>query len=1112
MKKFINHPFIDIFLIFFISLTPLLWFKSNTFMGGHDLVFPLEPAIFLEGRLSTWIEHGFGASQSLIMGTIPIHFIDAIPYFLGFSIQMTQKIVYVFWFFLIGLSAYVLASVLKKESREFKFTAAIMYQFNFFILQAWWIGERTKFSAYIALPLIVAIFIKVLRNDLPVLRALGYLGLIFFIFNGGGIYGISLFGGFLVVISSFLAIFSAFSIYKKEFFRVRKLFILLVLSICLFFLVNTYYFLPAISQVASQYSLGLGKGGGISGFINWAGEISANANYINIFRLQGLSEWYDNPDHPYARFFFSNPLLIVISFIWPLTAVLALKRASEKEDKKIVIFLLVSYLIGIFFAAGTHPPLGFLYKALLEYIPGFIAFRSPYFKFAPSIFFACSFLAAYFISSFKGRSKNVLFFGFIFVLFLYHFPYFTGDFFSWKKGFSTRLEIPAHVASFSEWIRNEKKDDARILMVPPNSPSFEYSAYKWGYLSFQPLPTLFTNDSVVINNDKLTSEEKYLVSKLYASIENRDLTSFLKFSSLLRVKYFILQEDIVIDPLSSLSQDYQLYADILENSFYLSEIKNLGGWRIFSIDNNYTPQIVALSSVSVISGKTEDIEDYYDFSQEHFALYDKNAFTKKSAEYVVPDCLNCRIPTILDVYIPNRTILPESPLYKAVVFNEERKLHRDNRKSLIYDYVGLSLNRAGEVRGMLIHNKGISEEFSNRYSFLFKEIIENFQNLEKYEDKLQVSSDLNYYMVAQRTNLLEFMEKFSDDLNELKAVEQIVVNINRVIQAVEPFSQINDSLSNRIYTFTSNNSGIYDIYVSKNDLETEKNDYKISLRLDKKTQKNIPVNLKSSPEKWIFLSRLNLEKGDHTVDLTFPEPSNLSKEFVVGDEIFNKLFGKNCYVSEVKEMLPKEKYKIVLSYENDFANDLSFYLWETVQGKEELKNTNFLEYNFSTKEFKKILRNDFPFVKGIKIGLCSRKLNPDILQSNISLTVHKLILPKIILVPVSPEKTTQEAVKYKRISPTKYEIALDNKDNSMILAFMERFDAGWLLNGFEKNHFKVDGYANAWVIDKQGRLNLTLEYKPQSVFKIGSIVSGSLVALLLGYTIFCLIYNKKKND
>ena len=86
MKHFFNKDFLFGILIFFLlSLTPLLWFKGNVILVGHDNVFPLQVNEFLHDRLFTWSEHhGLGYDQSSGMGSIILHTIDVFPSFLGF--------------------------------------------------------------------------------------------------------------------------------------------------------------------------------------------------------------------------------------------------------------------------------------------------------------------------------------------------------------------------------------------------------------------------------------------------------------------------------------------------------------------------------------------------------------------------------------------------------------------------------------------------------------------------------------------------------------------------------------------------------------------------------------------------------------------------------------------------------------------------------------------------------------------------------------------------------------------------------------------------------------------------------------------------------------------
>lgn len=51
------------------------------------------------------------------------------------------------------------------------------------------------------------------------------------------------------------------------------------------------------------------------------------------------------------------------------------------------------------------------------------------------------------------------------------------------------------------------------------------------------------------------------------------------------------------------------------------------------------------------------------------------------------------------------------------------------------------------------------------------------------------------------------------------------------------------------------------------------------------------------------------------------------------------------------------------------------------------------------------------------------------------------------------------------------------------------------------NHFKVNGYANAWLIDKKGDYDIVLNFKPQNYFLVGSLVS-----FISAYIIPLIIY------
>ena len=49
---------------------------------------------------------------------------------------------------------------------------------------------------------------------------------------------------------------------------------------------------------------------------------------------------------------------------------------KKRKELKIVLYFWLLYLIGVFFTAGPHPPLGGLYVFLMKVVPGVTLLRS----------------------------------------------------------------------------------------------------------------------------------------------------------------------------------------------------------------------------------------------------------------------------------------------------------------------------------------------------------------------------------------------------------------------------------------------------------------------------------------------------------------------------------------------------------------------------------------------------------------------------------------------------------------------------------------------------------------------------------------------------------------
>jgi hypothetical protein len=113
-----------------------------------------------------------------------------------------------------------------------------------------------------------------------------------------------------------------------------------------------------------------------------------------------------------------------------------------------------------------------------------------------------------------------------------------------------------------------------------------------------------------------------------------------------------------------------------------------------------------------------------------------------------------------------------------------------------------------------------------------------------------------------------------------------------------------------------------------------------------------------------------------------------------------------------------------------------------------------------------------------------------------------------MLNPDAPPK-----IEFVKINPAIWQVNVFNATSPFLLIFSEAYHPMWKAYYGEvswvsalqidsipdKYHFIVNGYANAWYIDKTGTYTITLYFKPQSFLVIGSIISAlSIIISILG--------------
>lgn len=1122
-------------LIFSLSLTPLLWFPGKSILLGYDNIYPLAPLDFLKNRLFTWSQaQGLGIDQSGIQGSLIVHFIDSLPQLLGLSVQTSQKIVFSFWFFLLLLSPFILIKRLEKyslvRSPYLSYIFPVLYSFNFYILQAWWIVERTKFSLVVATPLILSIILPMIKEKLTVRRVfLNSIAcaLILFVFNGGGWEGMSIFGGLIVVLLSFyfFSIFVLFITKRKSEILYFSLFFLFFGF--LYLLLNAYTLLPFLFSTLREYNTLLASAGGVSGIIDWARYLSENASFINLLRLQGIPDWYNNIlYHPYASFYLNNPVLIFISFLFPVFLLLSTLFVKKEnfEERKIITFFLFLLVISLFFTAGFHKPLDALFGLLMKYIPGFIIFRSPIFKFGYAYWLAASFLIGLFLSLVVEyvvqKIKNVgisKFAGFlipafiIIVILVYHFPYFTGDIFrSAPKQVSSRVEVPDYVYEFSKWWNKEGQDD-RILLLPKLSHDWVFEQYRWGYLSLFPLLGNFGTHGIVENTDLIKTEEANIIDSLYEAINNRDHKKTDFFASILGIDHFLVRRDFYFDLSGYETDNPGLIENNLSENPSIGKIAEFGDWVVYQYKNNKRPLIFAKEdAVGILGG---GIETDLSLSQDTPLFLDKTTVARLPQTFseivITPECLSCSAEKEeIQVTIPEPKILLDSPLYEGVSFlNQLRKPKIEGVDNQEFRLVGETLKLAGQLKGLLVKDAGsyfinlVREEYERELSFLEKNapsVLNESQN--PYSAAIIVQQYLDFQM--KHVNELRVRTSKREDLVNL---EKILYALGRVGDEYRDIFGKDDINVKKVYFLEVTLPGEYSIKVRRDTLGiVQSKDYgEISLSID-----NAPAFKASKIEEgYIDFGTRLLDRGKHTLTL------NLSpQEQVKLDLSTQSLAGSNCFSSFLRDFSAKKIYDVRFQIKNNFDPDLFFFiddgksfspyllLFFPLAG-EQVNENRFV-----------VSRESLPIdqsAKTLRLAFCAPSLDAERYSNNIKqLSAVELPIPKVALLKKSVEGKigVPPKISYRKIDPTHYKILVDHAERPFYLVLNQRYGDAWSASIGE--HFRGNRFANVWFIDKRGDYTVDVVYKPQKLFVIGGIVSVISALFSISIVIFA---TRRKN-
>ncbi len=1116
MKKRI---LIDIAIIFILGLLPLLWFRGGSVLLGHDAGLALDPLMHFLDRIHVWSQRfSLGTDQNgALLGAFFIHGLEAFFAWIGLNLYWGQIVQFVFWFTLPGFAMYYVAYKLFPDKKYLPFIASVVYMLNFYLLQAWFIAERTKFSIYIVFPLVLYFAIQYLRGRMGLFKSILLTGMILGIFNGGG--SLPLYGGLAF---GLLVTYIYINVINFNLRTLKRTFLYSIGVGIIYFLLNAYWIIPYAFYITGFFARDLAQFGGTEGALSWARYLSSQSTFINLFRGQGIPEWYLNPYHSYAQNFLTNPALVIVSFLLPILAFLSLWLVKNRRDAYILYLTVLILLVGILFSSGPESQLGFIYEALVKYIPGFAMFRSAFFKFNYMVWFSYGILIGFSINHiltyveiryfkkyaflFSNIALILLTLGYV----LYHYPVLDGSFLDYSREpgnpLTTRVKVPDYIFNFGKWI-NSQDPNIRYLSMPQLGEN-PYIMYEWRYWSIAPITSLLSRNSFVRNTALAPETERLLMNEMYAAFLRNDMASFLDYTDIFAIDGIVLEKDYDWDNPTWATVNPEKYETILNSHPDLFEHeRTFGEWSVYSLAKRAESLRVSSSTkLSYLQGKLSKVVSFPSFSpkaplfmsdieqQSNIDFYAKRA----DDIYLAPECIQCDLEYKEGTFkYYNPKLLPGSIFYPLITYGENkvRAASRDF-SSLVNYLITTSNRRIIEVKWMTDSRVRIDKILPTieRYRDTLRELKNQLSN-EKWGESAKEENNIGQMAINhifQQVNLLDSVYK--DGITSYfpkLALAESYDEILEIEKFVDKKTWATHDMENKRYIFDLPITGDYEVYVKRGSLtdpRVDPNETAISIR-------NSNVELKpkgmigdwlnfgsySFPDKKTFISLKDGTLVNYLDNITPALPDGKEgieqdkNNFSLSVDSLNK-----CFYYQLRNLeFPDTTYAVSFKYRNfSDKNTLSFF---HQAGESDLLRYSIKDSALATarywKEWVKLIA---PSKDGtVKLYFCNGYLSLneilgikeqgefDLLPEGQTLieiadiTFHKVAFPNVVLYKKQKEVVEKEIVEsFSKVDPVTYAVNLKETDVPASLIMRESFGKYWQLCGENNSCLSFDDKAH----------------------------------------------------
>lgn len=606
-----------------LGLLALHWFQPGFFIKTEDVALPFTP--------QRWHQYTYAWNNLIDMG---IQFwenfsalislsLPAALQGLGISMLTTQRLEYLVWFTLPGLSMYSLMCYLAPgpSGRVSRLVASTFYMCNLYLEPVWQGFNIANLSAYVTLPVLLALFMWGWKRHgdwraIPLMALVSLLGA-----------GVGTNPPLMIVSAIPLPLYVLGDILGHRRWRqpqeLRRLLGYLGVALVAMAAVNAFWLLPQLEMM---------RGGGMASAVDqatssgvsdaWLKGVSAETSFLNVLRLQGHWVWHEGwgePYVPYASTFQNNPWILWLSFLLPAVIWAGLLG----KMKPLEFFFATLAVIGLWFGIGIHPPFGTLYVWMVKHVPLFWIIRSPWYKFT---LLTCLGYAVL-LGQYTGRLQRWVLqrlarhprryvsmtlvataipLGVMALTLAYAFPVSLGKMYPTAKErhwlAPSHVQIPSYVYQAAHWV-NGHPDIHRILVLPGR----RVYATLWGYTDYMPALTYFTSKALVFDYPRsgwATGETSQILDVVKQSLRDGITRNLHELLASLNVDTILVEHDAAtlfhIDP-----ADYPVQlARRLKDQLEIVPSKTFGPWEFYRVQHRL-PLFTLASHVTLVLGTEE---------------------------------------------------------------------------------------------------------------------------------------------------------------------------------------------------------------------------------------------------------------------------------------------------------------------------------------------------------------------------------------------------------------------------------------------------------------------------------------------------------------------------